>query len=61
MIRRAGDGWEMVFPQDAVYVPRDAAVKMLAQQLAALADAGSAGKSDQKILLARWLNTLLEK
>jgi len=61
MIRRAGDGWEMIFSQDAVYVPRDVAVKMLAHQLAALADAGSEGKSDQKILLARWLNTLLEK
>ena len=61
MIRRSGDGWEMVFPQDAVYVPRDVAVKMLAHQLAALADAGAEGKSDQKVLLARWLNTLLER
>jgi len=61
MIRRVdGDAWEMVLPQDAAYLPRDIAVKILAHQLATLADAGSAGKPDQKILLARWLNTLLE-
>jgi hypothetical protein len=62
MIRRlGGEGWEMLLPQDEAYLPRDVAVKMLAHQLATLADAGSAGKSDQKVLLARWLNTLLER
>ncbi len=62
MIRRvAGKGWEMLLPQDAAYLPRDVAVKMLAHQLATLADAGPAGKPDPKILLARWLNTLLER
>jgi len=61
MMRRAGnDGWEMILPSDAAYFPRDVAVKMLAHQLASLADSGSAGKPEQKLLLARWLNTLLE-
>jgi hypothetical protein len=61
MMRRAGsDGWELILPADAVYWPRDVAVKMLSHQLASLADSGSAGKPEQKHLLARWLNTLLE-
>ena len=60
-MRRAGsDGWELILPGDAAYWPRDVAVKMLAHQLALLADSGSAGKPEQKLLLARWLNTLLE-
>jgi NlpC/P60 family len=62
MMRRAGsDGWELILPGDVAYWPRDVAVKMLAHQLASLADSGSAGKPEQKLLLARWLNTLLER
>jgi hypothetical protein len=62
MMRRAGsDGWEMILPSDAAYWPRDVAVKMLAHQLALLADSESARKTEQKLLLARWLNTLLER
>jgi hypothetical protein len=62
MMRRAGgDGWELTLPSDAAYWPRDVAVKMLAHQLASLADSESAGKPEQKLLLARWLNTLLER
>ena len=62
MMRRAGsDGWELALPRDAAYWPRDAAVKMLAHQLALLADSGSAEKPEQKLVLARWLNTLLER
>jgi hypothetical protein len=61
MMRRAdADGWELILPGDAAYWPRDVAVKVLARQLATLADSGSAGKPAQKLLLARWLNTLLE-
>jgi NlpC/P60 family protein len=61
-MRRAGsDGWEMILPSDVAYFPRDVAVKMLAHQLATLADSGSAEKPEQKLLLARWLNTLLER
>jgi hypothetical protein len=62
MMRRAGSGgWELILPGDLSYWPRDVAVKMLAHQLASLADSGSAGKPEQKLLLARWLNTLLER
>jgi hypothetical protein len=62
MMRRAGsDGWELILPSDAAYWPRDVAVKMLSHQLASLTDSGSAGKPEQKLLLARWLNTLLER
>jgi hypothetical protein len=62
MMRRAdNDGWEMILPIDPAYFPRDVAVKMLAHQLASLADSGAAGKPEQKLLLARWLNTLLER
>ena len=62
MMRRAGsDGWELILPADAAYWPRDVAVKMLAHQLASLAESGSAGKPEEELLLARWLNTLLER
>ena len=62
MMRRAGsDGWELIPPADVAYWPRDVAVKMLAHQLASLADSGSAGKPEEELLLARWLNTLLER
>jgi hypothetical protein len=62
MMRRVGsDGWELILPDDMAYLRRDVAVKMLAHQLASLADSGSAGKPEQKLLLARWLNTLLER
>jgi hypothetical protein len=62
MMRRDGsDGWELILPGDTAYWPRDVAVKMLAHQLASLADSGSAGKPEQKLLLARWLNTLLDR
>jgi len=62
MMRRAGsDGWELILPGDVAYWPRDIAVKMLAHQLASLTDSGSAGKPEQKLLLARWLNTLLDR
>jgi NlpC/P60 family len=58
----AGD-WEILLPTDAIYLPRDLAVHTLAHQLAALTDAGAntAGKSDQQVQLARWLDVLLER
>ena len=62
MMRRAGsDSWELILPDDAAYWPRDVAVNMLAHQLASLADSGSAWKPEEKLLLARWLNTLLAR
>jgi hypothetical protein len=63
MMRRAGiDGWEIILPTDAAYLPRDIAVRTLAHQLAALTDSvpDGAGKSDERVQLARWLDVLLE-
>jgi NlpC/P60 family len=60
MMRRATAGaWEILLPADAAYLPREVAVHTLAHQLAALTD--EAGKADQKVQLARWLDTLLER
>ena len=58
--RRGGTTWELALPQDAIYVPREAAVRLLAHQLAALTDAKSDGDPDQKAQLARLLGILLE-
>jgi len=63
MMRRALAGdWEILLPTDALYLPRDVAVYMLAHQLAASTDEApnTAGKSDQQVQLARWLDLLLE-
>jgi hypothetical protein len=51
-----------VLPADAVYLPREAAVRILAHQLATLTDGNSAPKAsvDQKAQLARWLDVLLD-
>jgi hypothetical protein len=63
MMRRAIAGdWEILLPTDATYLPCEVAVHTLAHQLAALTDqsANTAGKSDQQVQLARWLDALLE-
>jgi hypothetical protein len=63
MMRRANPGdWEILLPTDATYLPREVAVHGLAHRLAALTDEASstAGKSDQEIQWARWLDVLLE-
>jgi hypothetical protein len=62
MLRRTNPGdWEILLPADAAYLPREVAVHTLAHQLSALTDeaTNTAGKSDQKEQLARWLHTLL--
>jgi hypothetical protein len=60
--RRNADTWELLLPTDAVYVPRDLAVRILAHQLATLSEAGSAasGDHDKQAQLARWLDVLLD-
>ena len=43
-LRRVNGGWEVLVPKDRVYVPRDVAVRMLAERLASLAqDSGFSG------------------
>jgi len=58
---RDQNGWELVLPQGEIYLPRDAAVRLLAHQLTDIADnpeAPSGGR--QKAQLARLLNALLQ-
>jgi len=59
--RQSADRWELALPMDAVYLPREMAVRILAHQLAALTDANSETKSsrDEKARLAQWLDVLL--
>jgi hypothetical protein len=61
--RRDKGGWELTLPQGTIYLPQDVAVRMLAHELASLADASphTAVANDQKAQLARLLNSLLEK
>lgn len=60
-LRRAKGGWEVVLPSNAVYVPRETVVRILAHHLAALTDANHPPTKDgEKVELARWLNVLLE-
>jgi len=59
--RRDQTSWEVVLPQEDIYLPRDAAVRVLAHQLAVLTDdpeapSGLRGKAQ----LARLLNALLQ-
>jgi len=65
LIRRDRDSWELALPPDAVYFPRAVAVKILAHQLAALADSGSgsapAPSDDKRTQLGRLLDVLLEQ
>jgi len=61
-LHRAKGGWEVSLPANAIYVPRQTAVRILAHRLASLTD--DANQPDthdgQKVELARWLNALLE-
>src|SRR5215469_16219785 len=60
-VRHANGGWEVVLPSNAIYLPRETVVRVLAHQLAALTDNSQPPQSrdDQQVQLARWLNVLL--
>ncbi len=62
LLRTGTDTWEVVLPAETTYIPREAAVHILAQQLAALTDSASdsAAQANQKVQLAHWLNVLLD-
>ncbi len=62
LLRTGNDSWEVVLPADTTYIPREAAVHILAQQLAALTDSASdsTAQTNQKVQLAHWLNVLLD-
>jgi len=58
---RDQNGWEVVLPQEDVYLPRDAAVRVLAHQLTDITDDPEApGGSREKAQLAHLLNALLQ-
>jgi hypothetical protein len=64
-LRRTESGWEAVTPKDRRYVPQDAAVKNLAEQLARLSASDAAARHQEGVLrqeaqLANLLNALLE-
>jgi hypothetical protein len=60
MRRRDGNSWELLLPQDELYLPRATAVRVLAHQLSRLADAEDpAANSRQKSELAQMLNAIL--
>jgi len=60
--RRDQKSWELLLPQDAIYMPRDTAVRVLAHRLALLADAeDSSANLKEKAQLAETLNTILMK
>lgn len=63
-LRRTESGWEAVRPTDRIYLPRDAAVRNLAAQLARLAESEGAAAHQETVLqqesqLARLLSALL--
>jgi hypothetical protein len=48
-LRRVNGGWEVLAPKDRVYVPRDVAVRMLAERLASLAQDSGVSGSDSSL------------
>jgi NlpC/P60 family len=62
MVRRDHATWELSLPTDVIYLPREAAARILAHQLATLTDADSEKPTDhaKKLQLAHVLNILLE-
>lgn len=62
LTRRDANTWELQRPPKAAYLPRKHAVRLLAHQLAALADgrSGATDSSKDQLHLARMLNALLE-
>jgi hypothetical protein len=63
LTRRAANTWELIFPPNTSYLPHDVAVRILAHQLAALAEHNSEADDSSKdqAQLARILDTLLRK
>jgi hypothetical protein len=60
--RRDKGSWELTLPPDTTYISQEMAVRVMAHQLASLADSSSNSASivDHKAELARLLSSLLE-
>jgi hypothetical protein len=63
LTRRDADTWELLLPLKSTYLPHDLAVRLLAHQLATLADktSGAGDSAKDQAQLARTLNLLLER
>jgi hypothetical protein len=63
LTRRDADTWELLLPLKTAYLQHDQAIRILAHQLATLADSSSEGgdASKDQAQLVRTLNLLLEK
>jgi hypothetical protein len=60
LLRRLGRAeWELLLPQDAIYLPQNDAVRVLSHRLALLTDPGSTSTQREKSELALMLKTLL--
>jgi outer membrane murein-binding lipoprotein Lpp len=60
---RTSEGWQVLAPKNAVYVPRDVAVRMLASRLASLTQEGNATDTDSvaaQAQIVRVLSTLFD-
>lgn len=65
-LRRSGNGWTAIAPAGARYVSREAAVRILAAQLAQMAQSEGAARHDEAIIgqearIVNLLSALLEK
>jgi hypothetical protein len=61
LTRRDAASWELIIPREAVYVPREVAVRIFAHQLASLTDhPDPETSSNEKVQLAHLLNVLLQ-
>ncbi len=58
---RSGNQWQLELPGDAIYLPKDTAVRLLAHELAAMTGRRAPGseKTEQEAQLARLLDRLL--
>jgi NlpC/P60 family len=61
LTRRDPATWEVLLPAETIYVPREAAVRLFAHQLASMTDRPEANSgATEKVELARLLNALLQ-
>jgi hypothetical protein len=59
--RNDAESWQLTFPEDAVYLPRSLAVRVLAHQLASLTESTEKSSHEKQAQLARWLDVLLDE
>jgi hypothetical protein len=59
--RNDAESWRLTLPDDAIYLPRELAVRVLAHQLASLTESKEKSSQEKQAQLARWLDTLLDQ